>query len=192
MATAIPPPHPASLPAAAPRSRRLVWWALGAVSLVPVLVIAAYVLNPADVPSPDPRGRLAGYIPYTLRSDSMAPTFPAGTQVVACTWAYVDAEPARGDVVAFWPPHSDVPWAKRIVGLEGEVLRLENGVLYANDEPVDEPYLYPGDENGTDFVTVVPEDHVYVVGDYRSRSMDSRHFGPVATSSIIGKVCARL
>ena len=78
------------------------------------------------------------------------------------------------------------------MGLEGEVLRLEGDVLYANDEPVDEPYLYPDDEIGTDFVTVVPEDHVFVAGDYRSRSMDSRHFGPVATSAIIGKVCARL
>jgi signal peptidase I len=185
-------PAPNPLPDPRRRSNRLVVWGLSVVGFVAVATGAAYLVNPANVPSPDPRGRLAGYIPYTLASESMAPRYPGGTRVLTCTWAYVGDEPARGDVIAFRPPHTPVTLAKRTVGLPGEILRFSGGVLTVDGIAIDEPYLFPGDVAGADFEAVVPDGHVFVAGDYRSRSMDSRHFGPVASSSIIGKVCGRL
>lgn len=160
--------------------------------IVPTTLLGLYLVNPAGVPTWDPRGRLVGVIPYRVPADSMAPTFPDDSLVAACTWAYVGSSPERGDVIVFRPPHDpQMPFMKRVVGLEGESIRFEDDTLYVDGVPQHEPYLVPGDRPDDDFETVVPNSHVFVAGDYRSRSYDSRHFGPVPASAIIGKICAR-
>lgn len=161
--------------------------------VLPTATLALYVVNPAGVPSWDPRGRLLGIIPYRIPANSMAPTFPKGSLVFACTWSYFRATPERGDVIVFRPPHDRATsYLKRVVGLEGEAVRLKDGKLFIDGVPQGEPYTYPNDSLQEEFEARVPGAHVYVAGDFRSRSYDSRHFGPVPLSDIVGKICVNL
>lgn len=158
--------------------------------LVPVVVLALYLLNPAGVPSWDPRGRLLGAIPYREPSVSMSPTIGPGSIVVACTWAYVGASPERGDIIVFRPPQEpSPPYLKRVVGVAGDEVKIEDGRLSIGGELQNELYINPGDPGGQVFEAVIPVAHVFVAGDNRGNSYDSRHFGPVPTSEIIGKIC---
>ena len=99
--------------------------------------------------------------------------------------------PERGDIVVFEPPvSSDKPYIKRVIGLPGETISFHRGEVYVNDEPLDEPYIDDGitrcerDENCN---VTVPEGEVYVLGDNRENSSDSRVFGPVSVDQIVGK-----
>ena len=95
--------------------------------------------------------------------------------------------PERGDVVVFQSPrYPERDFIKRIIGEPGDKVEIRSGVVYINDEPIDEPY--------TQGATTCPcgpwqvgEDHYFVLGDHRSNSSDSRQFGPIAEESIIGK-----
>jgi signal peptidase I len=99
--------------------------------------------------------------------------------------------PERGDIVVFNPPNrSDKPYIKRVIGLPGETVSFKDGFVYINGHKVEEPYL-DGDETKCNRSVcpevVVPEGSVYVMGDNRENSADSRSFGPVSINSIIGK-----
>lgn len=101
--------------------------------------------------------------------------------------------PQRGDIVVFEPPvgRTSKPYIKRIVGLPGETITIHDGGVYIDGERLDEPYLqgtstsWPnGDPNRE---VVVPEDHLFVLGDNRNNSTDSRSFGVISNDSLIGK-----
>jgi len=98
--------------------------------------------------------------------------------------------PDRGDVVVFEPPtNSDKPYIKRIVGLPGDEVTFGKGQVFVNGVMLDEDYIQDPTRCGQrDFCDeVVPEDHVFVLGDHRSNSSDSRAFGVVPVESIVGK-----
>ncbi|MDQ3045356.1 MAG: signal peptidase I [Chloroflexota bacterium] len=100
--------------------------------------------------------------------------------------------PERGDIVVFNPPiASPKPFIKRIIGLPGDTVEVRSGDVYVNSTLVDEPYIDDGITGcGTtrDCAPVnVPAGSIFVMGDNRSNSSDSRSFGPVAIDSIIGK-----
>jgi signal peptidase I len=103
--------------------------------------------------------------------------------------------PERGDIVVFDPPvegGADKPYIKRVIGLPGETIEIrQDGHVYVDGQRLDEPYLdgtanrcAPGRACDP---TLVPEGHVYVLGDNRGNSSDSRVFGPVDIDAIIGK-----
>jgi signal peptidase I len=153
-------------------------------------VVAIYVWNPLHVPSWDPRGRVLGVIPYRMPATSMLPTIPRNHFVVACTASYWNAVPAVGDIIVFKsPPEFEVPYVKRVVALAGDRVEFRGDQYIRNGVVRNEPYLQP-DHNYESLETVVPEASVFVAGDNREHSMDSRHFGPVPTCYIIGKLCA--
>ena len=99
--------------------------------------------------------------------------------------------PERGDVIVFDPPTgSDKPYIKRIVGLPGEEVTFGDGHVFIDGELLPEDYIKDrtrcgGRSDNCD--VVVPEDHVYVLGDHRNNSSDSRVFGPVPVENIVGK-----
>jgi signal peptidase I len=100
--------------------------------------------------------------------------------------------PERGDIVVLNPPlTSDQPYIKRIIGLPGESIAIRNGRVYVDGERLDEPYL--GGETtrcqGSPYCAIeeIPEGFVYVLGDNRNNSSDSRSFGLVAIEDIVGK-----
>ncbi len=104
----------------------------------------------------------------------------------------------RGDVIVFKAPmNPDIEYIKRIIGLSGDKIMVENGNIFVNDKLLQENYISAQTnlwENGfiKDGVPLnVPDDEIFVMGDNRPRSSDSREFGPVPIASIIGQVFFR-
>jgi signal peptidase I len=125
-----------------------------------------------------------------IPSDSMTPTIAPGAHLLLDRR---DADTvAVGDVVVLSDPLGDGEIVKRVIGLGGDSIGFEDGVLVRNGSPVTEPYtddFLDGVYYGPD---VVPPGTVYVLGDNRVDSIDSREFGPVPLSSVVGRVIARL
>lgn len=116
-------------------------------------------------------------------SRSMNPTYDIDDIVVVARWKI----PKRGDVVFFHGIDEDRITVKRCIALGGDRVRMEGGTVYVNDEPLvedyvlDEPALF-GDHDEL----VVPEDCMYVLGDNRNNSKDSRMFDCVPIDRVIG------
>lgn len=99
--------------------------------------------------------------------------------------------PERGDIVVFDPPErSEKPYIKRIIGLPGERVTFSDGHVFIDGEQLEEDYIQDRtrcNPNRDICDVVVPEDQVFVLGDHRSNSSDSRVFGPVPIDSVVGK-----
>ncbi|WP_406422257.1 signal peptidase I [Streptomyces sp. NBC_00873] len=116
------------------------------------------------------------YKPYTVPTESMTPTVNAGDRVLA---ERVDgAEVRRGDVVVFKDPAwGDMPMVKRVVGIGGDRIACceKNGRLTVNGKPIEEPYLQTkGLASVKNFRAEVPKGQLFLLGDERSGSLDSR------------------
>jgi signal peptidase I len=177
--------------------RIVVDWAvtiLGAVAIV--LLVKAYVVNP-----------------YRIPSSSMEPTLhcarPASwcearfsDRVLANRFIYHVREPRRGEIVVFHTPDAarlkcgaGGTFVKRLVGLPGETveIRLRRGLgdVYIDGRRLDEPYVKPQRRATGEFGPVkVPEGSYFMMGDNRGQSCDSRDWGSVPRSRLIGKVFA--
>jgi signal peptidase I len=125
--------------------------------------------------------------PYTVRQASMQPTLRDGQTVlvdkVSLRWSPL----RRGELVAF---RGAGGWSvKRVVALGGDRVAGRDAVLVINGRPVAEPYLGGSAEDGTYFGPVtVPAGQVFVLGDNRLGSVDSRAYGPLDRNSVIGRV----
>jgi signal peptidase I len=121
-----------------------------------------------------------------VESVSMKDTLNPGDFVLVNRLAYKWGEIGRGDVVIFDPPFaSPEPYVKRVIGLPGEVVSINNGKIYVNDILVQEPYLNVNfHTNGT---WEIPAGEIFVMGDNRNNSSDSRSWGTVPIENIIGK-----
>jgi signal peptidase I len=116
---------------------------------------------------------------------SMEPNLYRGYRVMAEKVSYYFHGPSRGDVVIADRPGTEVSLIKRVVALPGETVEIRDGHTFINGEQIEEPWVthfggpsYPP--------TVVPPDHVFILGDNRSASRDSRAIGPVPVDSIKG------
>jgi signal peptidase I len=131
--------------------------------------------------------------PLSITSASMDPTLQAGDSVLATKFAYRFADPERGDVVLFEAPFDGAPTIKRVVGVAGDTVAVRDGVLFVNGEKTREDYV---DYNLTDATffgpTDVPEGGVYVMGDNRANSLDSRSYGPVPEEDVLGGIGLRI
>jgi signal peptidase I len=109
----------------------------------------------------------------------------------------------RGDIIVFSPPpnaeiQAGKPYIKRIVGVAGDRIALLNGRVVVNGTPLDEPYLFsvagtlqPTTAHTDQSSWVVPAGELFVMGDHRERSADSRDFGPIELSSVVGRAWLR-
>lgn len=101
--------------------------------------------------------------------------------------------PQRGDIVVFDPPigRTSKPYIKRVIGLPGETITIRDGIMHVDGQPLDEPYIqgsatsWPNADPTRE--VVVPEDHLFVLGDNRNNSTDSRSFGAISNDTLIGK-----
>jgi signal peptidase I len=127
----------------------------------------------------------AFYIP----SESMVPTLEIGDRVFVNKFIYRFAEPERGDIIVFESIEgSEQDLIKRVVAVPGDTVAVQNGVLFVNGQPQEEPYVNDAFPDGSFFgPTTVPEDAVFVMGDNRGNSRDSRFFGPVSISNVEGE-----
>jgi signal peptidase I len=120
---------------------------------------------------------------------SMLPTIDPGDRIIVNCLTYEFREPKAGEIVVVHDPadaKKDI--IKRVIALGGDTIEVVDGVLHVNGAVVDEPYVVNKDVVKGQARFTVPEGYVYVMGDNRPVSGDSRDFGPVAEDQIIGKV----
>lgn len=141
--------------------------------------------------------RMFVFVPYEIPSGSMEDTIIPGDMVFSEKISYYMREPEPGDIVTFIDPEDPKrTLIKRVIALEGQVVDLQNGIVYVDGVPLDEPYT-DGKESwplvktapGVDitYPYTVPEDHIWVMGDNRTSSQDSRYFGAVPIDSVTGR-----
>ncbi len=155
-------------------------------------------------------------VPFVVCGNSMRPALASNEYVLISRMSYLLNGPSRGDVVVLrnpWQPRTR--YIKRIIGLPGEHVRVEGGLVFLDGLPLEEPYLDTGlssaagqDESPVSLdegVSVEPhehgkapltewyldEDEYFVLGDNRARSNDSRSFGPLHRSLIVGRSWVR-
>lgn len=139
------------------------------------------------------------FTPIVVDGDSMMPTLKDGDRMIVNKIGYTIGEPDRFDIVVFHAPEGK-DYIKRVIGLPGDTIEYKDDQLYINGKAYEEPYL---DEyksqitEGTltqDFtlqeidptLDVIPEGYVFVMGDNRRYSKDSRHIGIVSEDKLIG------
>lgn len=136
--------------------------------------------------------------PFIVSGASMAPTFETGQYLIIDQVTYRLEQPKRGDVVIFrYPNDPDKFFIKRIIGLPGETVSLKGGVVEIRDSRsgestrLEEPYISMPTIDDVLTITLSSNEY-FVMGDNRPASSDSRVWGPVPRSNIVGKAFARL
>jgi signal peptidase I len=131
--------------------------------------------------------------PFAIPSESMAPTLRPGDHVLVEKLSYRFGSPHRGDLVVFTAPDGGSLAVKRVVGLAGDRVAIEDGVLAVNGHLEQESYVDQSQVDSVYFGPVaVPRGDVFVLGDNRADSHDSRDYGPVPRRSLIGRVLVTL
>ncbi|RED65998.1 signal peptidase I [Cohnella lupini] len=142
--------------------------------------------------------------PFIVDGPSMQPNFWNRERIIVNKIIYDIREPKRGEVIVFHVPEEGRDFIKRVIGIPGDTVKVEGDTLYINGQPVEETYLKgayekahaegglynrnDGDFPNTEFPDgVVPEGTVFVMGDNRSNSEDSRMIGYIETGRIVGR-----
>ena len=132
--------------------------------------------------------------PTIVSGQSMDDTLHNGNYLIVNKLAYKFGEPARGDIIVFNSGDEEHElWVKRVIGLPGDVIKTDGKTLYINDAKASEPYIKKGTVAEGEMQTwTVPEDAIFVMGDNRNNSTDSRIIGCVDESAVLGKAVVRL
>jgi signal peptidase I len=180
----------ASTPAARPRPsakrRAIEWLVIVAVALVVAAVMRLFVVQSFSIPSV-----------------SMTPTLQKGDRILVNKLAYRLHGVGRGDIIVFRAPPkvastcdtTDQDLVKRVIGLPGETISDRDGLVYINNKVLPEPWLPKNDPStftGTFAPVHIGANSYFVMGDNRVDSCDSRYWGTVNRSMIIGKVEVRI
>lgn len=136
--------------------------------------------------------------PNQVKGESMMPTFQNGNYIFTSKVTFKMRNPQRGDVVVFHSPgNAEIEFIKRIIGLPGDTVMLEDQEVYVNGVKLQEPYISEKTlplPNGYALEATpmsIPEGYYFVMGDNRTHSSDSRDFGPIKYESMIGQVFYR-
>lgn len=131
---------------------------------------------------------------FVVEGDSMQSTFETGQYLIVSRAHYLLNRPQRGDIVVFhYPVDPSTDFIKRVIGLPGEIIEIHDGDVYINDVLLDEPYLDEAclPRNCENDYWELGINEYFVMGDNRNRSQDSRAFGPVDRSYLIGTALVR-
>lgn len=136
--------------------------------------------------------------PNQVKGVSMDPTFQSGDNIFTSKVTYRLRNYERGDVVVFRSPKNpDIEYIKRVIGIPGDTVIVRSNQVIVNDRILEEPYInQPTELWDTGYFkegipVKVPEGSIVVFGDNRPRSSDSREFGPIPMTSVIGQVFYR-
>ena len=126
--------------------------------------------------------------PYTIPSPSMEPTLVLGDRVLVNRLSYHFRSPKPGDIIVFRPPNveSREPFIKRVVAVAGDTVSVHDGKLWVNGVAPDEPYIKEHPIIGDFAEVTLDADCVWVMGDNRNDSSDSRVFGEVPEKNVVG------
>jgi signal peptidase I len=130
---------------------------------------------------------------FWIPSGSMIPTLEINDRVLVNKFIYRFTEPSRGDIVVFESVDDpDTDLIKRVVGLPGDRVAVRSGRLVVNGEPQKEAFTNKKFPDTSFFAaTTIPKNHVFVMGDNRANSQDSRVFGPLPKENIEGEAFLR-
>lgn len=138
--------------------------------------------------------------PYQILQVSMENSLQPGQNVLVDKLSPLWSDYKRGDVIVFEPPGNieeddqNIPFIKRIIGVPGDQVQIKDNGVYVNGVRLIEPYVYEGQATTPTTNTsswVIPAGEYFVMGDHRQASIDSRAFGPIPRSSIIGRAWLR-
>lgn len=126
---------------------------------------------------------------FLVKGTSMEPTLHDGERLIVNKYIYRFRLPRTGDIIVFkYPGDPSKKFIKRVIGEPGDTVWIENATLYVNGRALDEPYIL--EEMDSDFEQVtVPRDAIFVLGDNRNGSRDSRYsdVGFVPLENVVGK-----
>ncbi|OGO52314.1 MAG: signal peptidase I [Chloroflexi bacterium RBG_16_69_14] len=142
--------------------------------------------------------------PYKVQQQSMEITLEPDQYVLVDKLTPRFDDYKRGDIVVFTPPADWVqddgtPFIKRVIGLGGDTVEVRDGGVFINGTELDESYTFgqpdepaqPTTVSGDENRWVIPSDELFLMGDHRSNSADSRTFGPVPSEQVIGRAWLR-
>ncbi|HDP69930.1 MAG TPA: signal peptidase I [Actinobacteria bacterium] len=129
--------------------------------------------------------------PFYIPSESMMPTLKPGDRLLVNKFIYRFNKPKPGDIVVFLSPtDSKKDYIKRVIAVGDEEIEINDGQVFINNEPIKESYAEK-DGDMSDFGPIkIPKGSVFMMGDNRANSSDSRVFGPVKTKFILGSAFA--
>jgi signal peptidase I len=163
-----------------------------ACSTTTVVVVGTTTTSP-DSPSISASACLGPLQTLSAAGASMEPTIEIGRAITVDLGAYKTAAPRRGDIVVFaTPPGEDAganvkDLVQRVIGLPGDTISSAEGQVVVNGKPLNEPWLVAGTVTTGITTQKIPTGEYFVMGDNRSDSQDSRFFGPIAASEIVGR-----
>ena len=168
----------------APRSRGCLSGFLGFVGPIVAAVVVALLLRTFVI------------TPYVVPTGSMLETIQEGDMLLGESVSLYFTEPQQGDIVTFYSPEDGEVLIKRVIAVAGQTIDLIDGDVYVDGEKLDEPYVdgkptyslsdYVGSA-GISYPYTVPEGMIWVMGDNRTDSSDSRYFGPVDVDDVTSK-----
>jgi len=137
---------------------------------------------------------LVYYKPLVVSGSSMYPTFDNNDKIIVDRFTGDISEIKRGDVIVFYSPfNNDIMMVKRVIGVAGDIIYIEDGKVYVNNVKISEPY------RNNDMLShetlpayKVPKNSVFVLGDNRLVSSDSREWGAVTSDRIYGKYVLKI
>ncbi len=134
-----------------------------------------------------------GFQVARVEGQSMAPTLQDQDRLIVNKLAYRIGEPQIGDIVMlYYPNNPSKSFVKRVIGAEGDQIRIVNGKVYRNDVLMDDSFVPEEYKSHDDWgPEVIPEGYYFVMGDHRNNSSDSRHWKFVPKKYIIGRVQLR-
>jgi signal peptidase I len=157
------------------------WAIVVVVALLAAIVVRSYVFESFYVPS-----------------GSMTPTIEIGDHMIVDKLSYHLHPVGFGNIIVFHKPADDhTSWnirylVKRVIGLQGQMIWIHDAKVYINGRPIAEPFLPPSVTTAAvgkhDGPFRIPKNEYFVMGDNRSNSYDSRYFGPISGSLIVGRV----
>lgn len=170
-----------------PRRKGLLYWCIGFVCGIVLLVQVQNHL----------------YSNYRVEGKSMTPTLEEGNRLIVTKAGFDERDIAHFDIIVFHKNKRE-DYVKRVIGLPGDEITYRNGFLYINEQYIEELYIRDEADLGTGSsqtgsftlkslmgVDKVPEGMLFVLGDNRDKSYDSRHFGFVLVDEVVGKVNMR-
>ncbi|MCK5813339.1 MAG: signal peptidase I [Cocleimonas sp.] len=157
-----------------------------------LLGVTTYEINPYKTASDNIRARVFGFDVYRIPSSSMEPTLVPGDYIYISASGYDNESMQPNDVLVFlYPKDHNTHYIKRLIAKAGDRVRIENFIVYINDKPLPQLYINTTrlKQPFSRFMQEkqVPKGHLFLLGDNRDNSNDSRFFGFLPEKDVIGE-----